>query len=182
MNNLLNLDNVFLTVSIFSTLFYITKMILYFFVGGDSEVDASFDAITETEISFNFISIQSILAFFMGFGWSGLAALVQFQTGGKIALLIAIVVGLIFMYMSAYLMFCVKKLTKTIKTDINELNGKTGRSYTSFAPKAKGQIEIDFNGRLSVIDAYNLTDEEINAFTAIKVEKIEDNKIYIIKI
>ncbi len=182
MTDLLTLENVFLFVSIFSTLLYVIKMVLFFFVGGDSEVDASFDTITETEISFNFISMQSILAFFMGFGWSGLSALIQFQTGGKIALLIAVGVGLFFMYMSAYLMFCIKKLTKTVKFDLNELKDKTGRSYTSFEPKSKGQIEIDFNGRLSIMDAYNLTDEKINAFTAIKVEKIEDNKIYIIKI
>ena len=182
MNDLLTLNNLFIAVGVFSTLLYIMKMALYFFVGGDTEVEASFDSITETEVSFNFISIQSVLAFFMGFGWSGLAALEQFQTGGKIAVLAAVAVGLLFMYLSAYLMFCVKKLNKTVKVDINELSGKTGRTYSAFLPNAKGQIERDFNGRLSVLDAYNLTNEEIKAFTIVKVEKIEDNKIYIIKI
>lgn len=182
MNDIFTVENLFLAISIVSTFLYVVKMALYFTVGGDTEVDASFDAITETEVSFSFISVQSLLAFFMGFGWSGLACLLQFETEPNIALIVALGVGLIFMYMSAYLMFCVKKLSKTVKLDLTELLNKTGRTYTAFEPNSKGQIEIDFNNKLSVLDAFNMTDKEIKAFTAIKVKKIEDNKIYIVEI
>lgn len=181
MPEFLNFYNVFVAVSIFSTVFYIIKLALFILVGGDVEIDSDFDSITETETSFSFLSIQSILAFFMGFGWAGLAALSQFQSSGKIALLIAIVVGFAFMYLSAYLMFSIKKLNKKIKIDYNQLVGKTGKAYTSIEAKSEGQIEISLNNKLSILNAINNTDEKINAFTQIKVEKIEDKKIYIIK-
>ena len=79
-------------------------------------------------------------------------------------------------------MFNIKKLNKKIVIDINELIGKTGKAYTSFEPKAEGKIEITLNNKLSILDAINLSDEKINSFSEIKVEKIEDKKIYIVKI
>ena len=68
MPDTMNLSNIFAAIGIFATVFFIIKLILFSFLGGDVEVDANFDTITETDVSFNFISIQSLLAFFMGFG------------------------------------------------------------------------------------------------------------------
>lgn len=181
MPDFLNLYNVFLAISIFSTVLYILKLAIFILVGGDTEVETDFNTVSETDISFNYLSVQSILAFFMGFGWSGLSALIQFKTGGKIALLIAIFVGLAFMFLSAYLMYSVKKLNKRIVVDYNELINKTGKAYTTFEPKKEGQIEIDLNNRLSTLNAINLSDEKINAFSIIKVVKVENNQIYITK-
>jgi len=177
----LNLYNVLTAISIFATVLYIIKLIIFILIGGDVEVNADFDSITETDISFNFLSIQSILAFFMGFGWSGLAALTQFETDAKLTILIALIIGFAFMYMSAFLMYSIKKLNKTIKVDLNELNGKHGKAYTSIEPKAEGQIEIILNNKLSILNAINISDEKINSFEQIKVEKIENNQIYITK-
>lgn len=182
MHEMINIQNVFLVVSLFSTILYILKTIIFMATGGDAEVHSDFDTVTETDTSFSFLSVQSLLAFFMGFGWSGLAALEQFKTSTTIAVIAAIIIGLLFMYGSAYLMYSIKKLNKTIKKDINELVNKYGRTYTSFQPKGEGQIEIEFNKKLSIIDAINLSDEKIDSFSQIKVEKVENNKIYIVKI
>ena len=179
MNDTITLENIFFVIGVFSTILFILKMSLYYFTGGDVEVESSFDAISETDISFNFISIQSILAFLMGFGWCGLSALNGLHVNGYIAFTIAIASGILLLYVSSYLMFLTKKLAKTVQPDINELVNKQGKAYTHFPPKEKGQIEIDFNGKLSVLDAYNLSEAEIKAFTIIKVSKIENNNIYI---
>lgn len=181
MPDFLNLYNVFIAISIFSTVLYIIKLAIFILVGGDVEVETDFNTVSECDISFNFLSIQSILAFFMGFGWSGLAAIVQFHTGGKIALLIAIIVGLAFMFLSAYLMYSVKKLNKRIVVDYKELINKAGKAYTTFEAKAEGQIEIDLNSKLTTLNAINISDEKINAFSVIKVVKVENNQIYITK-
>lgn len=182
MNEVLTIQNVFIFISIFSTVLYILKTVIFMATGGDTEVNADFDTMTDTDASFSFLSVQSLLAFFMGFGWSGLAAIQQFNATKSIAIIVAFVIGLIFMYMSAYLMCSIKKLNKTIKKDINELVNKQGRTYTSFPPKGEGQIEIVYNNKLSILDALNSSDEKIDSFTQIKVEKTENNKIYIVKI
>ncbi len=182
MSEYLNLQNIFLVISLSSTIFYIVKMCLFLFLGGDVEVEADFDSLTDTDPSFSFFSIQSMLAFFMGFGWVGLAALTQFNAGVFVSLICAFIVGVLFMFLSAWLMLMIKKLDKRIVVDLNTAVGTTGKAYTSFKPKSEGQIEIVINNKLDILRAINMTDEEIEAFSQIKVEKFEDNKLYIAKI
>ncbi len=177
----INLQNIFLVLAVFSTVFYIIKMCLFLFLGGDVEVHADFDSLTDCDPSFSFFSVQSVLAFFMGFGWVGLTALTQFKTGTIVSLLAAFAIGVVFMALSAWLMFMVKKLDKNIKINMNDYIGVQGRTYTAFKPLGKGQIEVTINNKLSVLDAVNLLDEDIAAFTPVKIEKYENNTIYITK-
>ena len=83
-------------------------------VGGDIEVDADFDSITEVETSFTFLSVQSVLAFLMGFGWCGISAMIQFKLPWVITMFIAFIAGMLCMFVSAYLMFSIKKLNKKV--------------------------------------------------------------------
>ncbi len=181
MSEILNLYNIFLYTAIFSTVLYVIKMAVFMIAGGDTEVSSDFDTMTEADVSFNFVSLQSILAFFMGFGWSGLACVIQFQTTYKSAFVTGFIVGFVFMYLSAYLMFSIKKLNKKVIYDYKTLIGKEGKAYINIPPKKEGQIEIDFNNKLSILEAVNNDDETIEAFAAIKVIKAENNKIYITK-
>ena len=139
-------------------------------------------SLSDTDVSFDFISIQSILAFLMGFGWVGLACFVQFKLSTLISFIAAFVLGLIFMFLSAYLMFLIKKLDKRVKINLEDFVGTVGRAYTAFKPQGEGQIEITINEQLSVIEAFNMTDEEIHAFMPVKIEKVENNKIFIVRV
>ena len=65
------------------------------------------------------------------------------------------------------------------KKDFSKSVGLSGRAYTSFAPHAKGQIEITFNNQLSIEEAINDTDNEIKSFSNIKVVKYENGILYI---
>ena len=82
---------------------------------------------------------------------------------------------------TAFLMFSVRKLEKNIKKDYTTALNKIGKAYTHFAPNAEGQIEIDINEQLSVVNAINTTNEEIKAFTPIKVVKVENDTLFIEK-
>ena len=86
------------------------------------------------------------------------------------------------MFVSAYLMFCVKKLNKRVKKDYSQTVGKIGKAYTNFEPNGKGQIEININDQLSVVYATNRTQEKIDAFDTIRVINCENNNLYIEKI
>ncbi|MBP3821721.1 hypothetical protein J6G99_08795 [bacterium] len=126
--------------------------------------------------------MQAILAFLMGFGWAGYASLSQFKATILISAVCAFAVGLIFMCVTAFLMFSVRKLEKNIKKDKSTAVGKIGKAYTHFPVKGQGQIEIEVNGQLSISDAINLKDEEIMAFDQIKVVKVENEIMYIEKV
>ena len=170
-------------LAIFSTLIFTIKLILFTITGGDgTEVSADFTSEIDTDISFNFLSVQSVLAFFMGFGWMGYAGLNQFKFSNWTAFGVAMAVGLAFLFGTAFLMFGIRKLEKNVKKDNTTALNKTGKAYTAFAPKGQGQIEIEVNEQLSVVDAVNNTDEDIKSFDRIKVVNVDNDILYIEKI
>lgn len=177
-----NFWKIYFYIAVFSTILFVLKLAIFSIVGGDSEVSADFNTETDTDISFNFISVQSVIAFFMGFGWMGYAGLHQFDFTNLKNFIIAFVVGFIFMFVTAYLMFLVKKLEKNVKKDKTTALGHTGKAYSNFEPNAMGQVEIEINGQLSVVNAINTTADKINAFDQIKVVKVENDLLHIEKI
>lgn len=166
----------------FATILFVVKLIIFsVFGGGDAEVSADFNTETDTDGSFHFISLQTVLAFLMGFGWMGYAAIKEYGFNCLAAFGIAFVVGLIFLFGTAYLMSLLKKLEKTVKKDKATAIDKIGKAYTDFAPKGQGRVEIEINEQLTVVDAVNNTEEEIKAFDAVKVVKVENELLYIEK-
>lgn len=178
----LTIEQIFLYLGAFATVLFIIKTVIFTLSGGDFEIDADFNSLSETDISFNFFSVQSILAFFMGFGWMGLTAITKLKTSTTISVVIALAIGVVFMLGTAYLMYIIKKLDKTPRIDLNKCIGTEGKAYTSFEPNGEGQIEIEINKKLTVINATSICNENIDAFTQIKVEKVENKKLYITKI
>ena len=177
-----NIWKVYYYVAIFSTILFVLKMILFSIVGGDSEVFADFNTEIDTDCSFNFLSSQSIMAFFMGFGWMGYAGLRQFALGQLRNFLIAFAVGLIFMFVTAGLMFAVKKLEKNVKKDKKTAIGKLGKAYTNFDENSgKGKVEVEISGQLVVTDAINMADVPIKSFDIVEVVGIEKDLLQVVK-
>ena len=162
-----------------STVLFILKMIVFWIFGGDTEANSDFTGYAETETSFDFLSIQSILAFLMGTGWMGLACLKQFELGAFLSILIAVIFGVMMMFLSAWLMLCIKKLNHKVNRDYSKCIGVSGQTYTAFAPHGRGQIQIDFDGKLSIEEAFNDNDYKIDSFSRIRVLKYKDGLMYI---
>ena len=178
-----NVLKIYLYIAVFATVLFILKLLIFSFSGGDSEVHSDFTAETDSDLSFNFLSIQSILAFLMGFGWMGYTCIGQIgiETHLK-TLLISFSVGVVFMCLNTFLMFLVRKLEKSVKADKNTALNHVGKAYTSFQPKDRGQVEVEISGKLTIVNAINATDEKINSFDTVKVVKVVDGLLYIEKI
>ena len=175
------MPQVFYYIAVFSTIFFVIKLIIFMMFGGDTEVSADFNSEFDSDPSFNFISVQSLLAFLMGFGWMGYAALKQFAWSNLYAVLSSIGMGLVFMFISAFLMFNVKKLEKNVKKDKATAIGKTGKAYTNFAPQGNGRVEIEISEQLTVADARNISETPINSFDIVEVVGVKDNILEIVK-
>lgn len=176
-----NFTNIYFYIAMFSTIFYIIKIVVFAILGGDTEVHADFNSTFETDDSFDFLSIQSILAFLMGFGWMGLACIKVWNLSTMLTLIVSVVFGLLLLFLSAWLMFQAKRLNKRVVKDLSKAVGLIGKAYTNFEAKGQGQIEITINEQLSVEEAVNNSDEQIQAFEMVKVVKYENNKLYIEK-
>ena len=173
------IDRVFYYLAWISTVIFILKMIMFSIFGGDTEVSSDFSGSVETETSFDFLSIQSILAFLMGTGWMGTACLNQFEFGIFLSILLAVIFGLVMMFFSAWIMLCIKKLNHQVSIDYSKCVGVKGLAYSFFSPHGKGQIQIEFNEKLSVEEAFNDNDYKIHSFSKIKIVKYENGLLYI---
>ncbi len=177
-----NVWKLYYYLALFATILFVLKLAIFTVVGGDSEVNADFNAEVDTDASFNFLSSQAIIAFLMGFGWMGYAGLRQFSFEPWLNFSVAFGVGFVFMFVTAFLMFMVKKLEKNVKKDKATAVNQVGRAYSSFAPNSQGQIEIEINGQLTIANAMNESDQSINSFDLVRVTKIVDDLLYIEKV
>ena len=182
MSEILNvsfLTSLYFWLAVTMTAFFVLKLLFFSLFGMD---DGGGDLVgTDVDTGFSFISLQSVLAFLMGFGWLGYAAL-EWKFSAIISVIFAIIGGFILMGISVWLVFMMKKLNSTPKYDLNSLVEKTGTSYTRFDSKGTGKIQIEFNGKLETFEAWNETEEPIESFKNIKVLKIVDNKIFVCEI
>lgn len=176
-----NLVQMYFYIGIFVTATYLIKIIIFSFSGADGDIsDGHIDvAGTDTDIAFSFLSVQSILAFFMGFGWSGLVIIKGFNAETYLVFIISAIFGIAFMGLSAYLTYLMKCLNQREVFDMNKCTGTIGKAYSTIKPHSEGQIEIEINSKLTVTAAYNDTDTEIPSFKPVKVVKYENNMLYI---
>lgn len=166
-------------LALIGTIIFILKVSLPFDTG--TEVGGDFTLITDTDSSFHIFTIESISAFFMSGGWMGWCAMEHLHYDVKIAILISVVSGILGMALFSWLVSLLKKLEHTPKASLDELKDRVGKAYTHFDPKGNGKIQIEFNSKLDTIDAVNESDEYIEAFNQIKVTKIENSVVYIVK-
>ena len=177
--NVLNFSDVALCAAIFGTIVFCLKTFLP--IDSGTEVTGDFNAMVDSDTSFSWFTIESISAFFMCSGWIGWLCLNHLDYSVKKSGLIALCVGLLGMFFFAWLIAQAKKLEHVPTANPEELINKIGKAYTNFAPKASAKIQIEYNSKLETLDAINFSDEEIKAFENIKVVKIENNQIYIVK-
>ena len=115
-------------------------------------------------------------------GWMGWISLAQLHYGIKLSAVIAVISGIIGMLLFAWLIAQFKKLEHIPRANLEELVGKVGKAYLSFAPKGFGKIQIEFNSKFSTLDAINISETEIKTTDMIKVVKIENEQIYVEKV
>lgn len=170
----------FLMAAVGTTL-YIIKTILVLTSGDAGDGDLSDSSDLEVDhidggATFSLVSLQSILAFFMGTGWIGLACVREWNIENPQAILYSAGFGFLMMLMSAFLTFQIKKLNTNPVSNIKSAAGKTGRAYTNIPEKGSGagQVEITVDGKQQILQAMS-SGEGINAFDAVRVDEVDDS-------
>jgi hypothetical protein len=100
------------------------------------------------------LSVRAIVAFAVGFGWTGVIAL-EHGAGVPIAIVLAVAVGAFFMYVVYRLMLSVAKLRASGTLDYRNAVGEIGTAYVPIpaALAGGGQVEILVQGRLVFVNA-----------------------------
>lgn len=177
-------SRIYLVIAISSTVLFLIKFVIMLINGDHSSIDVdadldSGDIHVSSDSAFVLFSVESILSFLMGFGWSGLTTRNEWHLPGFLSVPIAFIIGILMMLFIAFLMMQVKKLGKTTKFDIYDCIGKTGDAYTELKKDKVGQVKIVASNKLRFLNAVNRTKDKINAFSSIIVTDIEDNNLIV---
>lgn len=173
---------VYLMMALVGTTFFVLRLLIALFFGGDSDFDTvdHFDGASDS--SFSFFSLLSLLAFFMGSGWMGLTCRIDWGMGGLASAAAAAAFGFGMMMLASGLMFTARKLNQTVDYDLETAVGKTARVYMSIPKQGggRGQIEVDVSGRRKVLEAIS-RGEKISEFSSVKVIEVRDDQTLVVE-
>jgi hypothetical protein len=171
--NHLNLElQIFYGIGIIALLGLLIQLVLSLF--GHMDDTGDFSDHGDHSSGLSIFSIRGIIAFFVGFGWSGVIAL-EADMGLMAAIAIGILVGGLLMLGIFFLMTSMLRLQSTGTLDYANAIGQTGSVYVTIPPgqKAGGQVELMLQGRLTMAEALFRGSEPLRPGTKIRViEKI----------
>lgn len=156
-------DALWFTVpAVAGTAFFLLRLLLLAFGGiadadvGGMESDAGVELHHgDSGLAAQFLSIQGITGFFMGFGWSGYAA--RFGLGWSLGLSFAaaIVGGAAFVLLIGSLFRGVRRLEASGTLNLNEAEGALGEVYVSVPERGRGsgQVRLVLRQRQRIVNA-----------------------------
>ena len=132
--------------------------------------------------AFKVFSLYSIAAFIMMFGWVGLAATKEMHLGHFAATLLAIVVGVGTMILTAYFFYTTRKLESTGTVfSLDALKGKRCSVYQRIPQGGRGVIHVTQEGILREIEAINEGLGDLDSFAEVQIVGALDEKTAIVK-
>lgn len=150
-------------------------------VGDASAVDGSVDAHhMDSAASFKIFTTQSILAFFMGFGWLGLACRTEWKLGYPFSLGIALVFATALMLFTAYLMSQVYRLNVVRKRNLYRSLGEDAKVYLTIPENGVGKVQAVVDGSLRMVDAVSKSGK-IEQFKDVEIVGVQDPSTLIVR-
>jgi membrane protein implicated in regulation of membrane protease activity len=143
--------------------------------GGDMPADVSVDHPGDTGHStgLGILSIRSVTAFFVGFGWGGVVML-RSGVALPITIVVAFIIGAAFLLTVFYLMKSILKLSESGNIQVRNAVGQSGTVYITVpaANKGKGQIQVKVQGRLREVEAVTDAEDDLAVGTPVSVIKV----------
>ncbi|MEW6236207.1 MAG: hypothetical protein AB1656_12550 [Candidatus Omnitrophota bacterium] len=175
----------FYAIGILSTLILLLQTILML-IGADAHgaadatsfhdaVNLSPDAGVDHPTGYGVLSVRTVVAFFTGFGWTGVIGLKHGYSLER-SLLIATFVGVCFMLAVFYVMKALYGLRESGNINYRNAIGIIGSVYSPIPPNMSGpgQIEIMVQGRVRFVPAFTTAPEKLKGNVRVKVVDVID--------
>ena len=172
------LEIFFLLCATMGGFFVFFKLVMQF-VGGDA--DTGMGAQTELEVDaehvdsdtgFRLLSIHGFSAFFMMFGFVGLALYRQSQVGVIVSMAGAVAAGIFSVWVIGKLFQKAARLQSSGTLDTALAVGSTGTVYLTIPEGGTGRVSINFRNRLREFDATEKNGAAVPTGTPIRVAKV----------
>ncbi|WP_299674457.1 hypothetical protein [uncultured Dokdonia sp.] len=176
-------EQVFWSIALIASVFFVFVLVTTL-LGGDTDgidgdVDAEIDG--DTGIGFQFFSFKNIVAFFTIFGWSGISFLEAGMSKGIVVLLAALC-GLAMMFVMAFLLYQMRKMTSSGTLKMKNAIGQIGSVYLTIGANRSriGKVQITVQGALRELEALTDEKEELTTNTVVQVKEVTANGILIV--
>lgn len=169
--------------AIAGTIFFALRLVMGF-MGMDDLDDgadttgmdaAGADPHHSTEL-FKFLSVQSIAAFLMGFGWGGLGGLKGAGWEFGTSLISAIVGGVFLVWLLTWLLKVVHDLQSSGNVSIQQAIGAEGEVYANVPTQGEGvgRVKVIIGNRQRIYNAVSES-EPLPTNTRVRVVRVNDN-------
>lgn len=181
LNTFGSLDLFFAAVAFGGTLFFVLRVLWMFHTGGhDHAHDPGVGDTTDThdaDTDFKLLTVNTITAFLMIFGWTGLSCSRQFQLGSMLSLLGASAAGFASMLGTAAIFKLFLRLDSSgQRFDIGQAKGRSASVYQRIPAGGKGRIQIVLDGVTRELDAVAENKQEIDSFQQVTVVEVLDGQ------
>lgn len=142
-----------------------------------SDVDSDFD----TE-GFHLVSVKTITSFILGFGWTGVLFWNDIQSPTLLCLL-AVIVGIVFMLLIAYLLYLVLRLDRDNTFQIKDVIGLNADVYLTI-PGDKddtGKVTVSVNGSMHELEAVSADTITIPTGSKVKITGIVTGEVVLVE-
>jgi hypothetical protein len=171
---------VFWSIAIGATLLQMLLFAASLFGGHDFDHSPDGSAADSVE-SVKLISVRAIIAFLVGFGWTG-GLLLSRDVAFLPALAGALAAGVIFMLVIFGMMRGMMSLRADGTLDFQNAIGCTGSVYVTIPPRRSGhgQIEIQIQGRITTVQAVTADEEPLPPQTSVIVDDVEPGNLLVV--
>ena len=185
--DLTTLNQILYIVAMFFSAFFVWQLLAVLFglgsafgasISGDTGIgDAGpefNDGLADgTVASFKLLSIRSLIAFGMLFGWAG-ALYLQRGLDTQTALLYALVWGGAAMAVVAYFFRGIQQLTETGNASLDTCVGTSGEVYLDIPDGGAGQVRVTESGAVAYVSARGKNGMPISTRTPVRILRVVD--------
>lgn len=165
-----------------SVMMLIQVVLLVFGMDGHADAPDSFDLDADHSGGGGVLSVRTVTAFFVGFGWTGVAAI---ESGMQLipSILLATLVGGGFMLGIFFLMRALYGLRYSGTLDYRNAVGTIGTVYLRVpaAMAAPGQVEVPVQGRVMVAQAFTKSTTDLPNRSRVKVVDLVDQNTLLVE-
>jgi len=148
----------------------------------DMEVHASDDIHTDPGDSFKVLSVQSVAAFCMGFGWAGLGGLRGSGWGPEASVAVGVVGGVGMVWLLGWLLRIVYDLQTSGNIPMVRVVGHEGDVYVTVpAPgSGAGRVRVVVEGRQRFYPAMSV-DGALERGARVRVERVSEDRMVMVR-
>ena len=131
----------------------------------------------DSTAAFNLLSIQSVAAFLMGFGWGGVGGLIGFEWSFPRSLLLGFGFGVVLVWLLGILMKAMYDLQSSGNVRVEDAVGIEGQVYANVPTggEGRGQVRVVIDDRARIYNAVSDGDP-IKTGSRVRVVRVNEDR------